>query len=68
MQEAELFDLSSQRIDKLAYSITEVATSLGLSPSSIWKLIALNKLKAIRVGRRTVVPRSELDRVLSNGI
>ena len=68
MEETEQLDWRSQHSDKLAYSITEVATSLGLSPSSIWKLISLSKLKAIRVGRRTVVPRSELDRILANGI
>ena len=68
MEETKQLDRRSQHSDKLAYSVTEVATSLGLSPSSIWKLISLSKLKAIRVGRRTVVPRSELDRILANGI
>lgn len=50
---------------RLAFSVHETAASLGLSTSSIWKWIASGKIRAVKVGGRTVVPTSELNRILS---
>ena len=53
---------------KLAFSVQEVAAALGLSASSIWKWISLGQLRAIKVGRRTLIPADELNRILKSGI
>jgi excisionase family DNA binding protein len=42
----------------------EAANALGVSLRTLEKLIALWELKSIRVGRRRLIPISELDRFI----
>jgi excisionase family DNA binding protein len=53
---------------RLAFSVNEAAAALGLSASSIWKWISLGKLRAIRIGGRTLITVEEVKRVLTIGI
>ncbi len=51
--------------ERLAYSKGEVAKILGVSLSTIGRMIHAGKLRAVRVGRRRIlVPRTELERLL----
>ena len=58
---------SSQRlIDRLAYTYEEAAQLLGVSPRTAWGLCSEGKLRAVRVGKRSVrIPRAEIERFLS---
>jgi len=48
--------------------VRELAASLGLSRSTVYRLVASGQLRAVRLGRRTiVVPADELDRLLGPG-
>jgi excisionase family DNA binding protein len=47
---------------KVLFSLTEVSTLVGLSLRTIAKLVASGDLRSIRVGRRRLVPQSELER------
>jgi excisionase family DNA binding protein len=49
---------------RAAYSIPEVMCALGLCRDSIYKLINSNRLPARKIGRRTVVTASDLQRFL----
>ncbi|HEV7611420.1 MAG TPA: helix-turn-helix domain-containing protein [Steroidobacteraceae bacterium] len=49
---------------RLAYSISEVETLIGLSRSSLYRLIAAGKLKTVLHGRRRLVPARELESLL----
>jgi excisionase family DNA binding protein len=49
---------------RLAYSISEVETMLGLSRSSLYRLITAGKLRTVLHGRRRLIPARELDRLL----
>ncbi|MBX9740693.1 MAG: helix-turn-helix domain-containing protein [Beijerinckiaceae bacterium] len=49
---------------KMAFSITDACSRLGLSRSTIWKLAKEGKLRLIRIGGRTLVPTTELLRLL----
>ena len=51
-----------------AYSVRQFCERLGISPSTLWKLLKLNKIKVIRVGGRTLIPHSELRRILETGV
>jgi len=51
---------------KLAYSIREACTASSLGKTTIYSLIAAGRLKAVRVGSRTVIPAGSL-RALING-
>jgi excisionase family DNA binding protein len=50
--------------DVLALPVDEFARRLSLSQSFIWKLIRQNDIAAIRLGRRTLVPTSEIARLM----
>jgi excisionase family DNA binding protein len=50
--------------DVLALPVEEFARRLSLSQSFVWKLIRQNDIAAIRLGRRTLVPASEIARLM----
>ncbi len=50
---------------KLAFSIKEACASSSLSRSSIYNHIAANRLKAVRIGGRTVIPAESLLALIS---
>lgn len=51
---------------RLAYSIDEVASAVGISRDLVYELIASGRLKTVPVGaRRRVIPTHELERLLS---
>jgi excisionase family DNA binding protein len=47
---------------KVLLSLKEVSVLAGLSLRTTTKLIASGEIKSIRVGRRRLVPRDELER------
>jgi excisionase family DNA binding protein len=49
----------------MAISIDEAAQSLTLSRSSIKLLISQGRLRALKVGRRVLIPTVELERLLT---
>jgi excisionase family DNA binding protein len=54
-------------MQKLMYARLEAAQLLSLSLRKIDELIAAKQLKSVRVGRRNLVPHSELTRFARNG-
>jgi excisionase family DNA binding protein len=52
----------------LGYSVPEAANALGLSPSGLWKWIALGKIRSVKIGNRRVISARELQRLLTEGI
>jgi excisionase family DNA binding protein len=49
---------------RLAYSIDETASMLGVSRPTLYKMIWRAELRTVKVGSRRLVPASELDRLL----
>ncbi|MHB1504908.1 MAG: helix-turn-helix domain-containing protein [Acidimicrobiales bacterium] len=47
---------------RLGYSIREVASALGISNDLVRSMVQRGELKAIRLGRRVVIPAVELER------
>jgi hypothetical protein len=52
----------------LALSVDDFATSLAVTPALIRKLLMLRKIAFAKVGRRTVIPVSELHRLLAENL
>jgi excisionase family DNA binding protein len=50
-------------VSRLTLSIRESAYALGISQRGLYNLIDGGKLKTIRLGRRRLVPREELERL-----
>lgn len=51
---------------KLAYSIAEASAAMSLSEATIYALLAEGRLERRKVGRRTLIPRSSLEALLTN--
>ena len=50
--------------DRLAYSVQEVAQALGISRDMVNDLLRTGRLGSIKVGRRRLISRKHLDRLL----
>ena len=61
--ESKLVSVIDAPISRLAYSLAESETLIGLSRSSLYRLIAAGKLRTVQHGRRRIVPRTELERL-----
>lgn len=48
---------------RLAYSLDEAARSISLSRRGLYQLIEAGELRTVKVGRRRLVPVSELERL-----
>lgn len=46
--------------EKLAFTLKEAATALGVSKSTLYKALADGKLTAIKLGNRTLIPAEAL--------
>ena len=46
--------------DRLAYGVENAAAALGLSRSRIYELIAGGEIAVCKVGKRTIIPATEL--------
>jgi excisionase family DNA binding protein len=64
--QAEGLVLAQASGERLAYSIDEIATMLGVSPELTRKEIARGRLRASKLGRRVVISRAEATRYLES--
>jgi len=51
-----------------AHSFREGQRILGISRSTFYRLEATGKIRLLRIGRRTLVPDSEVERLLKEGV
>lgn len=51
--------------ERLAYSINEVAETLGVSRDLVFDLLRRGDLHSIKVGRRRIIPADALDKFLN---
>lgn len=53
---------------KLAYSVPEACDALSISRTVLYRLIAAGELETVKIGARTVVRATELERFLSSRV
>lgn len=53
----------SAAVQRLAFSLAETASALGVCRGLIYAMIERGELKTIRLGRRRLVPLVELERL-----
>lgn len=46
------------------WRVTEAAPILGRHPHTIWRLIRVNEIESIRMGRSVLIPAGEVRRLL----
>ena len=54
--------------ERAAWTIDEGAWRLSLGRTTIYKLHAAGKIKLIKIGRRRLIPNTEIIRISENGI
>jgi excisionase family DNA binding protein len=52
------------RDNRLVLTVTEAAAAIGISRTHAYELVARGELPSLRLGRRIVVPRRGLERLL----
>ncbi len=52
-------------VDRLTLSVSEAAAVLGISRTSAYECVRSGELRAIRLGRRLVVPRVAIEELLT---
>jgi excisionase family DNA binding protein len=53
---------------KLAYRVPEACHLLGIGRTSLYELVRDGKLKLVKIAGRTLVPHSELERLLRQAL
>ncbi len=49
---------------KLAVTVPEAAAMIGISESMLWRLLAVGDIAKVKIGRRTLIRVTELERFL----
>ena len=53
-------------MDKLLYSVSEATQMLSVGRSVVYELIADGKIHVVKIGRRTLIARDELERFVQS--
>ena len=54
----------AQDVERQSLRVEEAARALGCGRTTVFKLIREGRLRAVKLGTRTVIPRSEIGRLL----
>ena len=57
---------TGQEIERVAYSPNEAARALGLSLNHVYDLIRLGTIPSVRLGKRILIPKSEIDKLMQS--
>ena len=57
--------MADQTLRPAAYSVENAAKQLTLSRATVYNLINAGKLRSVQIGRRRIIPASEIDRLLA---
>ena len=61
----ESANLAAGRQPLQPWRVPKAAEFLGVSERHLWRLIAGKKIRAIHLGRTTLIPAAEMDRILA---
>lgn len=56
-----------ERLERQGYSPAETAIILGCGRTSIYEMLKRGRLRHVKVGARTVIPKVEIEKLLSGG-
>ncbi|MHB8289936.1 MAG: helix-turn-helix domain-containing protein [Acidimicrobiales bacterium] len=56
---------SGKPVERLTFTVEEAAESLGISRAFAYEAIARGEIPCIRIGRRVLIPKIALDKLLS---
>ncbi|MDR3493356.1 MAG: helix-turn-helix domain-containing protein [Ancalomicrobiaceae bacterium] len=54
--------------EPLSYRVDDACRALGIGRTTLYGLIACGQLKAIKIAGRTLIPRSEIERLVAEAM
>lgn len=57
-----------EKPEPFALRVKDFCQRIGISPSTFWVLVKSGKIRVIRISGRTLVPFSEVGRILAEGV
>lgn len=60
--------MSTVAVERMAYSIQEVLEAVPVSRATLMRALAAGQIRSVKLGRRTLIPRDELERLLRDGV
>jgi len=54
-------------IERMAFTVDEVAESLHLHPNTVYKLVIENKLSHVKIGRKILISKASIEAWLRSG-
>jgi excisionase family DNA binding protein len=51
----------------LAFQVKPFCRSVGISPATFYKYVALGRIRVVKIGGRALVPAAEVERLLGGG-
>jgi excisionase family DNA binding protein len=52
-------------IERQGYSVEEFAFMFGCGRTKVYEMIKAGRIRVVKIGARTIIPKSELDRFLA---
>ncbi|WP_281019563.1 helix-turn-helix domain-containing protein [Minwuia sp. IMCC3077] len=52
--------------DRKTYTVTEMAAVLGIGRTAAYEAVRTGQVPALKIGKRVVIPRAALERLLSD--
>ena len=68
MTDITTIDKNLAACGQLAYRVPDACTALGIGRTSLYELVKAGKIRLVKIAGRTLVPRYELDRLLSESM
>lgn len=59
--------MSNPTAPPAAYSPAEAAAQLSISRSHVYNMMTAGALTSVKIGRRRIIPRTEIERLLKEG-
>jgi excisionase family DNA binding protein len=50
--------------DRLAFTTNEVAQFLGMTPTALRSMIIRGRVRVVHIGRKTLIPKTAVERLL----
>ncbi len=56
---------SRETVERQGYNVSEGARIVGVGRTTMHKMIREGRIRPVKIGARTIIPKSEIDRLLN---